>query len=564
MTARLGDPVSQGGAAPTRVDPVAASASRVIGGPLGRYAGPGTRGWRPVGAWLAAASTIPMALGVWERGYCIAGGWQTPDQFFHMCFSDLPATYASAGLDRGIGAFLAGGAGAPIPAQPPLTALVLSLTGGLIPAGGPENQARLFFGFWAVLSAALVALLTWWTAGTVQRMPLRASQVALSPVVALTVLVAPDILGVALAAAALYAWSRSRIGWAGALLGLAIAARSYPLLILAAIVMVSIRAGRARVAAVTAGYAAVTAVSVYALVAVRNPSGAVAAIVAWRDADAGFGSGSVLPHLAGAPLPTFVVSGLAVTGWLAALLVGAYLALGAPRRPGVAEVALVMVVVVLVTGKSFPVQSSLWLVPLVALVGLSWRDHLLWAGAEALHFGGVWLYLAGISVADRGLPAGWYAVTLIARLVAVAWLAALTWRLAWRRPPEETPAPGDLAAGDAAGSAAGGGAGGAAGSAAGGGAGGGAGGAAGTDAGGAAGSAAGSAAGGGAGAAAGGAAGTDAGSGGASAAGSADMSVRAVELTPVPEPERIASGHETDPMAGPLAGAPDALLVRFS
>ena len=477
-----------------------------------------------------------MALGVWERGYCIAGGWQTPDQFFHMCFSDLPATYASAGLDRGIGAFLAGGAGAPIPAQPPLTALVLSLTGGLIPAGGPENQARLFFGLWAVLSAALVALLTWWTAGTVQRMPLRASQVALSPVVALTVLVAPDILGVALAAAALYAWSRSRIGWAGALLGLAIAARSYPLLILAAIVMVSIRAGRARVAAVTAGYAAVTAVSVYALVAVRNPSGAVAAIVAWRDADAGFGSGSVLPHLAGAPLPTFVVSGLAVTGWLAALLVGAYLALGAPRRPGVAEVALVMVVVVLVTGKSFPVQSSLWLVPLVALVGLSWRDHLLWAGAEALHFGGVWLYLAGISVADRGLPAGWYAVTLIARLVAVAWLAALTWRLAWRRPPEETPAPGDLAAGGAAGSAAGG----------------------------AAWGAAGSAAGGGAGAAAGGAAGTDAGSGGASAAGSADMSVRAVELSPIPEPERIASGHETDPMAGPLAGAPDALLVRFS
>ena len=42
------------------------------------------------------------------------------------------------------------------------------------------------------------------------------------------------------------------------------------------------------------------------------------------------------------------------------------------------------------------------------------------------------------------------------------------------------------------------------------------------------------------------------------------MSVRAVELSPIPEPERIASGHETDPMAGPLAGAPDALLVRFS
>ena len=60
-------------------------------------------------------------------------------------------------------------------------------------------------------------------------------------------------------------------------------------------------------------------------------------------------------------------------------------------------------------------QASLWLVPLVALVGLRWRDHLIWASAEALHFGGVWLYLAGTSTPDRGLPSGWYALTLVVR-----------------------------------------------------------------------------------------------------------------------------------------------------
>jgi hypothetical protein len=94
-----------------------------------------------------------------------------------------------------------------------------------------------------------------------------------------------------------------------------------------------------------------------------------------------------------------------------------------------------MVVIVLVTGASFPVQASLWLVPLVALVGLPWRDHLWWAGAEALHFGAVWLYLASDSVADRGLPAGWYALTLFTRLVAVCWLGYAAWRRAARRPP---------------------------------------------------------------------------------------------------------------------------------
>ena len=50
-------------------------------------------------------------------------------------------------------------------------------------------------------------------------------------------------------------------------------------------------------------------------------------------------------------------------------------------------------------------QAALWLVPLVALCGVRWRDHLVWAGAEALHFAMVWVYVGGLSKADRGLPA---------------------------------------------------------------------------------------------------------------------------------------------------------------
>lgn len=438
MSSRPTHPPHLGDRAPSVTDPVVSSASHVAGGPLGRYAVPSARGWRTIGAWLVAASALPMALGVWQRGYCIEGGWRTPDQFFHMCFSDLPATFASADLGAGVGAFLAGGAGAPTPAQPPLTALVLTATGGLIPFGSPDDQARWFFGIWAVLAAVLVALLTWWTAGSLRRIPLRASHVALSPVVALTTLVAPDVLGVALAAAGLYAWSRSRVGWAGALLGLAIAARSYPLLLVLAVLFVAARAGRTRSALRMAGIAVVTALAVYAVVAVRNPSGAIAALTAWRDAGAGLGSPWVLPLLAGSALPPVAVTALAVAGWVLAILAGATFALSARRRPAIAEVALVMVVIVLVTGASFPVQASLWLVPLVALVGLPWRDHLWWAGAEALHFGAVWLYLASDSVADRGLPAGWYALALLTRLVAVCWLGYAAWRRAVRRHPDVT------------------------------------------------------------------------------------------------------------------------------
>jgi hypothetical protein len=122
---------------------------------------------------------------------------------------------------------------------------------------------------------------------------------------------------------------------------------------------------------------------------------------------------------------------------VAAVLAGALFALGTDRRPTVAEVSLVLVAIVLVTGKSFPVQASLWLLPLVALCGIRWRDHLVWVAAEAMHFAMVWLYIGGMSKADRGLPGPWYAVFLTLRVAAVLYLVWRVWHTAAQRPASE-------------------------------------------------------------------------------------------------------------------------------
>lgn len=432
---------------PTREDPVARSASAVAGGPLGRYAVPLARGWRRMAAGLVAASTVPMALSVALRGHCVDAGWSSPDQFFHMCFSDLPATFTDQNLGAGLSAFLVGGPDAPTPAHPPLTALLLAATGGLVPDGSAAARARFFFGVWAVLIAVLLALTVWFTAASTRRMPLRAAHVALSPVVALTAVLSPDLVGVMLAAAGLLAWSRSRPVVSGILLGLAISARTYPVLFILAIALVALRAGRGRTVLPVVGSAIVTFAAVAAVLAAGNPVGAMLAYSTWLRAEAGFGSPWVLGQLSRPdaaqslgftfpdPIAPGLLSLLAVAGWLVAVLVGAWFAWAGERRPGVAEVALVMVAIVLVTGKSFPVQASLWLVPLVALVGLRWRDHLVWAGAEALHFGAVWLYLAGSTVPDRGMPSGWYLLFLLLRLLAIGWLVLQTWWLARDRMP---------------------------------------------------------------------------------------------------------------------------------
>jgi hypothetical protein len=173
---------------------------------------------------------------------------------------------------------------------------------------------------------------------------------------------------------------------------------------------------------------------------VSNPGAITAPFSAWANSGAGLGSPWIIPELLGRPLPNGAVTALAVVGVVAAVLAGALFALGTDRRPSVAEVSLVLVGLALVTGKSFPVQASLWLLPLVALCGVRWRDHLVWVGAEAMHFAMVWLYIGGMSKADRGLPGPWYAVFLVLRVAAVLYLVWRVWHDAAGRPPAAEPA----------------------------------------------------------------------------------------------------------------------------
>ena len=391
---------------------------------------------------LLAATVGTMALSVGQRAHCIQRGWTGSDQFWHACFSDLPALYQLGHLHDGLGAYV-GGSGVSVD-HPVLTGSVMALLGGVVPDGSFLDQSRWYFALWALLATVLALAVVWFTAAARPGHVHDAAQVAFSPVLLLAALLSADLFGVALVSAGTWAWSRRRPALAGALLGLAVTARTYPLLVLLALVLLGVRSGR--LAAV--GRALVAAAGAAAVVLlpflVGNPSAILRSTDTWLHSDAGLGSLWMLPQLfTGHPLPAGAVTLLAVVGIVVAVLAGAGFALSTARRPTLAEVSLVLVALVLVTGKSVPVQASLWLVPLVALCGLRWRDHLVWAGAEALHFVAVWLYVAGLSTPDRGLPAAWYAGFLLVRIGAVCFLVWRVWRTAAARP--EAPEPGPAA-----------------------------------------------------------------------------------------------------------------------
>ncbi|AKT50880.1 glycosyltransferase family 87 protein [Arsenicicoccus sp. oral taxon 190] len=421
--------------APTREDPVARATSEWMGGPLGRYAAIGRQGIRPALVVLSCAATVVMALSVLLRGHCLSQGWKAGDQFWHACYSDIPVVYQGSGLADGGFAY---GHGSGV-GQPAGTGLAMWLVSVLVPGDAGQSRtlhaAQVYFGAWAGLLTVLLVLLVALLVRAAPRTRWSVTHLALSPVVATTALVSFDLLAITLTVGGLVAWGRRRTVEAGILLGLAATCRTPAVLAVVAIGLVCLRAGRLVDWALTAGMALLTAVAVIGLVVAFSGRQALDVYTGWATSEAGYGSLAYVLTSLGVAAPTGLLTLLSVAGWVVTIVLAAFFTLGAARRPSIAEVLLLLLVGVGLTARSLPLQWSLWLVPLLALTGLRWREHLTWAGVEVAYFVGVWLHIAARTNPDRGLPAGWFAVLAVARLAAWAWLA---WSVT-RRARDEVP-----------------------------------------------------------------------------------------------------------------------------
>ena len=190
---------------------------------------------------------------------CLRTGFTGDTQFWSACYADLPTAYRDAQPQGRRSRHTSRAAtGAPVTGQPPLTGLVLTAVASLGPDDGSlKTRAAWYFALWSVLLTLLLLAVVWLVASSAAR-PFSAAHVALSPVVVLAGFISADLLGVALASAGMWAWSRRNPTLAGVLLGLAIGARSYPVLILVAIALLCVRSGRLREMGRVVGYALLT------------------------------------------------------------------------------------------------------------------------------------------------------------------------------------------------------------------------------------------------------------------------------------------------------------------
>ncbi len=392
----------------------------------GRWSGMQVPAWQPVASVLSLVAAVMVALGVVQKGYCFDHGWGGDAVFWRACYSDLPNMYVSSGL--GVSSFPYREEAL---AQPVGTGFVLWLLSFFTPEG--ESGAADFVAVWAVTAALLAIVLVVVTALTVRRDPWVAGVIAFSPLLVTVALVGVDLIGVVLVAVALLLWSREREWAAGVMFALAILSRTYAVIVVLAVVLVALRAGRYRAAARCAGTALAIALLVVSVMGVAGLE-VGAPYSAWLSGPAEFGSAQYLFTLAGRPLSAGTATIVALSGWVFAVLAGSLMTLGVARRPKVAEIAVVMLVIVLLLAKALPPQWALWLLPLVALAGCAPRVYVPWMAAEVVYFVAVWLHIPAADSPSRSLPPGWYAFFLVLRLASLAWVAWSCYRQAAARP----------------------------------------------------------------------------------------------------------------------------------
>ncbi|MGB3184296.1 MAG: hypothetical protein WBG36_08940 [Ornithinimicrobium sp.] len=412
---------------PTSSDPVVRTASRVIGGPVGKHAVLGVRGLSAVASAVIVMGSLMMALAVVQKGHCVVYGWADPDHFWRACYSDIAVVNASSVLSQR-GFPYAGEAPSELPVLSGLTMWALSWASPY--EGGDRLAQQWVFGLWAITAMLLVAGATVALVRLRPAAPWQSAHVAISPVIAVLALISVDLMGVALAIWGIYAWTRAHPRLSGLLFGLAFLVRPLALTFCVAVVVVAARRGNTREGITVLVAAAVGGLAVYLplLLVVGEPM--LAAPRAWISASAGYGALALMPSLFGAPLSATTVTVLAIAGWVTAL--GSAWGLSArlnnvPPVLAVGAISGIMLAILALTAASVSVQTGLWLLPVLALSAVMWRDHLIWAAIEIVHFEAVWLYIGFGIDRGKGLPPQAYAIALGARVLAWGYIVARVW-----------------------------------------------------------------------------------------------------------------------------------------
>lgn len=427
---------------PARSDPFVSGLSEAIGGPLGDHAvrrRPGADRFWTAARVVLALVCLTLSLHWVQKSPCRDGAWANLSQYKQFCYTDVLALYYAEGLAEG-----------KVPYRdhkveyPVLTGVFMGVLGlpvhELGESGRIANQGQAFYDVNALVLGAFGVATCAVLLSLRRRRPWDAALFALSPALLVTATVNWDLLAVGLCAFGLYAWAKQRPMVAGVLLGLATAAKLWPVLMFLPLLLLGLRARRLTeaVGAAAAGFAAWAAVNAPVYLLWPEAWNEFRDLNWRRGIDWGtlWYIGDHMPrgggrygfewfHQLGRDIPTlnlltYVLMAVAFAG------IGA-LALLAPRRPRLGQLAFLCVAVFLIFNKVWSQQFVLWLIPLAVLARPRWGAFLAWQAAEVGYFLAFYGQLMGAS-GKKVIPEGVFVFAASLRLVTLAVLCGLVVR----------------------------------------------------------------------------------------------------------------------------------------
>ena len=351
---------------------------------------------------------LASVLSFAKFNHCASTGWQSPDQYVHACYSDIPALYGERGLDKGVWAY---SAGADSVEYPVIQGVIMWVSAKVI----PDGINNYFYG-----SALLLALLFIFISLLTFRIkPEFGYLLPLAPAAVASLYINWDLWAIATMMLAIYWFDRKAEVASAVALGIAISTKFLPIFLLIPIAIIFFRQEQISKLFKYCAIAIATFAAINVPVALTTPVGW------WRFYDLNLNRGSDWGSL------WYALSNLGLNlthqNYLSILLLMIGLSaltiflLQLRTPPTLAHTAIFVMIIVMAVSKVYSPQYVLWLTPLAIIAIIDRRELTIfwfWQGAEVIYHVAIWQHLAQVTGATFGLPVVAYAVITLVRIGA--------------------------------------------------------------------------------------------------------------------------------------------------
>ena len=346
--------------------------------------------------------------------YCRENGWTPPGDYIHACYSDFPALFGARGLITNSWPY---SSATNAVEYPPVTGLIMWTTSFLV--GNGEDKFINYFD----VNALLVALLFIATVVFLKKLkPELWYLLPIAPAVVASLYINWDIWAVISALAAIYYFDVGKYNKSAIALGLSIATKFFPIVLLLPIALILFRKSKLKELILYFAFTSATWLLINLPFIITTPTGWLRFFKLNSERSADWGSiwhaleifGLKINHLNLITVIAFALGALAFTLFV----------FGIPEVPKLATIAFFIVAIFVTTSKVYSPQYILWLTPLAILAMVDKKDRFdfwVWQFAELIYHFAIWQYLAEVSGASFAIPAGAYAAAIVLRIAALTW-----------------------------------------------------------------------------------------------------------------------------------------------